>query len=76
MVAPLAGAWIETTYKKNIIWGIVVAPLAGAWIETDYEVWGLNHKHVAPLAGAWIETIFNENIKSIISGRSPRGSVD
>ena len=34
VVAPLAGAWIETKldqfYKKVIL----VAPLAGAWIET------------------------------------------
>ena len=34
LVAPLAGAWIETlTVRKNVA-AQSVAPLAGAWIET------------------------------------------
>ena len=33
-VAPLAGAWIETTVKGSDPHHLVVAPLAGAWIET------------------------------------------
>ena len=36
-VAPLAGAWIETTVKHFAEKGRVVAPLAGAWIETRRE---------------------------------------
>ena len=35
MVAPLAGAWIETSIIKEDENGHNVAPLAGAWIETD-----------------------------------------
>ena len=33
-VAPLAGAWIETTASSQSTAGPAVAPLAGAWIET------------------------------------------
>jgi len=34
VVAPLAGAWIETGVATPANQNIVVAPLAGAWIET------------------------------------------
>ena len=33
-VAPLAGAWIETTGSLHAKIVEMVAPLAGAWIET------------------------------------------
>ena len=56
IVAPHAGAWIET----DAIWSIValasVAPHAGAWIETNRPVMNLILFFVAPHAGAWIET--------------------
>ena len=35
IVAPHAGAWIETEYKIETPDGIYVAPHAGAWIETS-----------------------------------------
>ena len=34
MVAPLAGAWIETDKMRTVGADADVAPLAGAWIET------------------------------------------
>ena len=34
LVAPLAGAWIETGMSKALANAAIVAPLAGAWIET------------------------------------------
>ncbi len=34
MVAPLAGAWIETLKAEGKVKACEVAPLAGAWIET------------------------------------------
>ena len=35
IVAPLAGAWIETVVlSATELYGLRVAPLAGAWIET------------------------------------------
>ena len=33
-VAPLVGAWIETTTLKKSLTCFAVAPLVGAWIET------------------------------------------
>ena len=33
-VAPLVGAWIETTYEAISFKERAVAPLVGAWIET------------------------------------------
>ena len=40
MVAPLAGAWIETHHTLEKLEKIKVAPLAGAWIET-FKITGL-----------------------------------
>jgi len=36
VVAPRAGAWIETTSRRLIVTDSSVAPRAGAWIETLY----------------------------------------
>ena len=64
MVAPHAGAWIETLGGQNVepLW--VVAPHAGAWIETyaavmrDGDTWslptrerGLKHRRSKPHRG-------------------------
>ncbi|MHB9293878.1 hypothetical protein Holit_02997 [Hollandina sp. SP2] len=38
LVAPHAGAWIETEYKSSCKRIDGVAPHAGAWIETDSHV--------------------------------------
>ena len=56
LVAPHAGAWIETDVAYAPATGDGVAPHAGAWIETmlDCDIDGL--PVVAPHAGAWIET--------------------
>ncbi len=35
MVAPPAGAWIETNERIKNLQELSVAPLAGAWIETE-----------------------------------------
>ena len=40
MVAPHAGAWIETTSGLGNFKRDIVAPHAGAWIETVYTVGG------------------------------------
>ena len=34
LVAPLVGAWIETSVRDDIFELKTVAPLVGAWIET------------------------------------------
>jgi len=37
VVAPLAGAWIETAEFTCCFFPLAVAPLAGAWIETNLD---------------------------------------
>ncbi len=56
LVAPHAGAWIETHTRWTSGAECTVAPHAGAWIET--AVFGIPRtgEEVAPHAGAWIET--------------------
>jgi len=57
IVAPHAGAWIETTAQPRPVDLLSVAPHAGAWIETRAKsICGQRGKRVAPHAGAWIET--------------------
>ena len=56
IVAPLAGAWIETFRSNLRELRQPVAPLAGAWIETSRLGGKSPGCVVAPLAGAWIET--------------------
>ena len=76
MVAPPAGAWIETL--KGVANYIIfdVAPPAGAWIETRlrHGVQGL--RRVAPPAGAWIETQQQVSDERDMQRRAPRGRVD
>ena len=38
MVAPHAGAWIETSRSYKLGYSFIVAPHAGAWIETPVRV--------------------------------------
>jgi len=75
-VAPLAGAWIETSNNFFTWLGRVVAPLAGAWIETSMAVKVMIVLPVAPLAGAWIETPLRKLVSSLAICRTPRGCVD
>ena len=56
MVAPHAGAWIETRYVPPSATALIVAPHAGAWIETYNIIYENSNIKVAPHAGAWIET--------------------
>jgi len=57
LVAPRAGAWIETCVPRGCCRGSQrVAPRAGAWIETCTASPSSSPGCVAPRAGAWIET--------------------
>ena len=58
LVAPHAGAWIETRNSSCSIVRAIVAPHAGAWIETRVGSPLMRQVAVAPHAGAWIETCF------------------
>ena len=55
-VAPLVGAWIETSVGTRLRTCWSVAPLVGAWIETHKHMFTSQIGEVAPLVGAWIET--------------------
>ena len=57
MVAPHAGAWIETSALQMQLNPKAVAPHAGAWIETGWIIGVRIDRAVAPHAGAWIETL-------------------
>ncbi len=59
LVAPRAGAWIETFAVIGPAGPVIVAPRAGAWIETDRHSRPRWLHKVAPRAGAWIETGIN-----------------
>ena len=79
VVAPPAGAWIETIRTPNPCAdaaGERVAPPAGAWIETWLagEHWRL--EVVAPPAGAWIETKHYRRYGDERLRRTPCGCVD
>ena len=76
MVAPHAGAWIETLSVLGASFLCLVAPHAGAWIETRFSRKLLTLFAVAPHAGAWIETSQSWTPYMPIKGRAPRGRVD
>ena len=55
IVAPLVGAWIESSSAFGFSTTQEVAPLVGAWIERLSDITGFCKCNVAPLVGAWIE---------------------
>ena len=72
IVAPHAGAWIETCGIKPSLTNFVVAPHAGAWIETFINDDKLYLSLVAPHAGAWIETIWRATSRRSLTSRPTR----
>ncbi len=72
MVAPPAGAWIETNdFVLNFI-NQIVAPPAGAWIETQKGRRNVPTLKVAPPAGAWIETAYDKWTRKTTASRLPQ----
>ena len=76
VVAPRAGAWIETGWYSQHSVENKVAPRAGAWIETVKTMFGGGGGGVAPRAGAWIETHIITVTTKMADCRPPRGGVD
>jgi len=72
MVAPHAGAWIETRYVPPSATALIVAPHAGAWIETYNIIYENSNIKVAPHAGAWIETKEEAESKRTLESRPTR----
>ena len=59
MVAPFAGAGIETDTVAKKLFAGAVAPFAGAGIETSNNLLTDDEANVAPFAGAGIETFWS-----------------
>ena len=76
VVAPLAGAWIETAITSVLPKQVSVAPLTGAWIETCRTSWSLPPRRVAPFTGAWIETCRTAMTRASVRSRALYGRVD
>ena len=76
MVAPFAGAWIETKEDQGGEGTPDVAPFAGAWIETTHLAQSQRPSLVAPFAGAWIETPTAFRTSFALACRALRGRVD
>ncbi len=76
IVAPHAGAWIETVACRSRCASRTVAPHAGAWIETWRSRSSWREPAVAPHAGAWIETRTRPGRRTSSRGRPPCGGVD
>ena len=76
MVAPHAGARIETNQQGIAGFGGIVAPHAGARIETPNVFNSLMTKSVAPHAGARIETFRRLAGVAHVARRSPCGSAN
>ena len=68
-VAPLVGAWIETTITAKMNKQLSVAPLVGAWIETvSYKRVTLSH----PSHPSWVRGLKPmREVESIIADVAP-----
>ena len=78
MVAPRAGAWIETSTRQEIKKRLLPShPVRVRGLKL-IEMQGFPKPEVvAPRAGAWIETIIEEGINGkILLRRTPCGCVD
>ena len=72
------GAWIEIICQWcQQRYLRFVAPLVGAWIEISWQYFAvIRSAGVAPLVGAWIEIVVGYGDRTVLTCRSPRGSVD
>ena len=76
MVAPLAGAWIETIRAGRGGRVSRVAPLAGAWIETKVFMGRLRVRTRRPPRGGVDRNFVEPCLELVKSRRPPRGGVD
>jgi len=75
MVAPRAGAWIETVRITNSFNGFKVAPRAGAWIETTTSSMSLIAGTSRPARARGLKLLKKSKCVYVCS-RAPRGRVD
>ena len=74
-VAPLAGAWIETSFGAAVQTSHRVAPLAGAWIETPSTAASRPRWMSRPSRARGLKRV---QLGKLVQphGRAPRGRVD
>ena len=74
-VAPLVGAWIETTKKVKLQTMLCVAPLVGAWIETPTYGFAPRYAESHP---SWVRGLKQIGLLVLTLSicRTPRGCVD
>ena len=76
VVAPRAGAWIETPSVRLQQWITLSLPVRERGLKPVSTARVSGAKMVAPRAGAWIETSTRHCGRRIRRRRSPCGSVD
>ena len=69
-------AWIEIASRANSRTMSPAALLVRAWIEISDIMDNLLHDKAALLVRAWIEISKTKPVTRLLSGRSPRESVD
>ena len=77
VVAPRAGAWIETcSCTAETLVNQLSPPARGRGLKQGSASEEPIDTCVAPRAGAWIETAYHRQLSSGAHGRPPRGGVD
>ncbi len=77
VVAPRAGAWIETSIVCAVSFSISVAPRAGAWIETSHTIQSpTGNLSSLPVRERGLKQKGRRGSERDIKRRSPCGSVD
>ena len=76
LVAPCAGAWIETIAGSYVYRPATSPPARGRGLKHDLPTKRIARSIVAPCAGAWIETCGGYGIGRLRKGRPLRGGVD
>ena len=75
-VAPLAGAWVETSSGWLFLKSEDESrPSRARGLKQTVQSTNGTHAEVAPLAGAWVETKTSMYISNVILSRAPRGRV-
>ena len=75
MVAPLVGAWVETSDRDEDEDNENVAPLVGAWVETISHVCDSLRNGSRPSWARGLKLTCFDVIEPSPAGRAPRGRV-
>ena len=76
LVAPRAGAWIETLQGFRTCHNLLSHPVRVRGLKHVFSMDEARRRYVAPRAGAWIETAMASSYAFFAAGRTPCGCVD